>query len=399
MLIIKMKNPKKLTLLHKMRLLIVTAVFMLTSSGLALVNLSPVDGATLEELRTQSAALQAQINENNRQAQSLAQEAGSLKRTLAELDIQIGQTNTQIELISNKIQQLEVELQNAQAELERQKGLLKSSMRALYKRGGASTVELLVGSDSFSDFINDQEYLERLKTGIQESTEKIIQLKLQIQTQQDEQKVLLAQQEAAKVSISASRAERADLLAKTQGDEARYRAYSRELVEQQKVINRELLRLSRVVNTGGTGGYPWPNAICVATGSVSGDCSSGYPIYEWYVESKSNRRDDWGYYYRNCTSYVAWVSDQHGLSVPGLGNGGSWAANAWKHNLPTGNVPKTGAFAVFSSGGFGHVAYVEAVSGGEVLISEYNYVADGIYSERWLPSSLVSKFVYTPWSQ
>src|SRR5688572_5312198 len=234
---LKQTITKKLSTFR--RLTVVLFVLVL-STGFIIANqpVSKTSALTDAELRAQASALQQQINENNAKAKELANQADSLKRTIDGLQIQINQATAEIQLIDVKLQQLAVDLENAQKELERQKGLLKASMRALYKRGGASTVELLVGSDSFSEFINDQEYLERLKTGIQDSTEKVIALKLQIQTQQDEQTKLKAQQEAQRGILERNKAEQASILAATQGEESRYRERTRELVNQQKAINR-----------------------------------------------------------------------------------------------------------------------------------------------------------------
>lgn len=260
MLTTKMKNSKRI--LHRVRIAIIVAVFTFTTASFALFKTNFTMAATLQELKAQSAQLQKDIAANNAQAEALEAEADSLRKTVSGLDLQISQAKAQIELINLKISELEIELQNAQAELERQKGLLKSSMRALYKRGGASTVELLVGSDSFSDFINDQEYLERLKTAIQASTEKVIQLKLQIQASQDEQEELLAQQEAAKKALDDTRSERAQLLSLTEGEEARYRAVIEGLQERRKQVEQEL------TNRFLSGNYP--NLGFVGAGQLIG---------------------------------------------------------------------------------------------------------------------------------
>lgn len=274
-------------------------------------------------------------------------------------------------------------------------------MRSLYVRGDASTVELLVASDSFSEFIDEQEYLDRIKSAIQDSANEVVALQEKIEGQKAEQESLLVQQKNAKQRLNDARAERQQLLDETVSEEERLKDHSRALAQRQSEINQELARLTRVVNNTGSGNYPWPNAICAATGSTSGNCWN----YEWYLDGSGNRRDPWGYFLRNCTSYVAWKSAQMGLELSGngsMGHGGSWAYNADKYGLSTGYTPKAGAFAVFSGGAFGHVAYVEAVSGNEVLVSEYNYVAHGVYSERWIDLDTYaapSEYVYTPWAQ
>ncbi len=199
-----------------------------------------VHAQSTSDLRSQSAQLQKEIEDNKKHAAHLKAEGDTLKNAIASLDVQINQATTQIQLTSTKIKQLQVELDNAQKELDRQKGLLKANMRALYKRGDASSVELIVGSDSFSQYIDEQEYLERLKLGIQESTTKVIALKQQIASQQEEQKEQLAIQESSKKSLDDARNGRAQLLAQTQGQEARYRQVASDLQAKREKVEKQL---------------------------------------------------------------------------------------------------------------------------------------------------------------
>lgn len=202
-----------------------------------------VKALTLDELRAQANSLQTQIDANNAEAKRLSKESDTISKKINEYDLQIQQINAQIQLTSIKLQQLDLELNKAQKELDRQKELLKASIQALYKKGGVSTVELLVGSDSFSQFINDQTYLEKLKNGIQTSAEKVIILKQQIQTQQTQQKDLLAQQESQKNSLSTIRSQQANLLATTQGEQAKYEQVLADLLVKRKRVDDELTRL------------------------------------------------------------------------------------------------------------------------------------------------------------
>lgn len=237
---------KKQKLLQKILLL---ALVILVATSLVVpfsaIGKKTAQAATIDELKAQANALQAQIDANNKEAERLSGEADSLKNRIAEFDIQISQINSQIELINIKIAQLDQELIKAQAELDRQKSLLKASIQALYKKGGASTVELLVGSDSFSQFINSQTYLERLKSGIQTSTEKVIKLKQQIQAQQTEQKELLEQQKIQKGVLDNTRNQQASLLSITQGEQSRYEQMIADLQVKRQKIDDEITALVR----------------------------------------------------------------------------------------------------------------------------------------------------------
>ncbi len=334
------------------------------------------------ELRTQVSALQEQINSGNARAKELASQADSLKKAVSALDVQIGQAEAQIQQTNLKIQELQNKLNETQAELDRQRDLLKDSMRALYKKGGASPVELLIGSDSFSQFIDSQEYLTRLKTAIQGSTEKVIALKQEIQKQQFEQEELLKVQQAQKDAVAAQRGDRQSLLIQTQGDEARYRGLVSNLRAQQAEVNKALFAQIRLESgNGNNGGYPYNN---YAFSMVPWGCGPG------------EGPDRWGYCTRQCVSYAAWAVERSGRQAPMYyGNAKNWvygAPSSWQFNSP-----QAGDVGVATGGGFGHVAYVEAVYGdGTMRISQYNAQVSGEYSEATVSVYFFNKYIRFP---
>lgn len=56
------------------------------------------------------------------------------------------------------------------------------------------------------------------------------------------------------------------------------------------------------------------------------------------------------------------------------GNGGDWAASAAAQGYEVGTTPKVGAIAVWTDGGYGHVAYVTHVAAdGTIQVMESNY--------------------------
>lgn len=57
------------------------------------------------------------------------------------------------------------------------------------------------------------------------------------------------------------------------------------------------------------------------------------------------------------------------------GNANQWIASAQQAGYATGSEPRPGAIGVSFAGGYGHVVYVESVSGGSLTISDMNGVA------------------------
>ncbi len=125
---------------------------------------------------------------------------------------------------------------------------------------------------------------------------------------------------------------------------------------------------------------PQVAAIPAATSTASSD-------YQYSASaprgSSAGNTYAWGY----CT----WYAKQMRPDLPNmLGNGGSWVANASAQGIPTGTTPRVGAIAEEP----GHVAYVEAVSGGMITISEMNYNGGiGQVHRRTVPASNY-RFIY-----
>ena len=76
-----------------------------------------------------------------------------------------------------------------------------------------------------------------------------------------------------------------------------------------------------------------------------------------------------GYSYGYCTYYVS-----SRRSIPGYwGDARNWYYNAQASGFSVGSTPVPGAVAWTGAGYYGHVAYVESVSGNNVTISEMNF--------------------------
>lgn len=120
-----------------------------------------------------------------------------------------------------------------------------------------------------------------------------------------------------------------------------------------------------------TGGYPYA--------SFNGPGTNG--ATSTWTDAQGGTQSLYGYSYRNCTDYVAWKL--RSLGVPdsrtrGLGNADTWLANATARGLEVSERPSVGTVAVSTN----HVAYVEAVDGNQITVSEYNYATKGSFSKR-----------------
>lgn len=98
------------------------------------------------------------------------------------------------------------------------------------------------------------------------------------------------------------------------------------------------------------------------------------------------------YPYGWCTYWVA----TRRYVPPRWGNARNWLNSARRAGYQTGSTPAVGAIVVLNESWLGHVAYVEAVSGGRITISEMNYTGWGIASRRTIPArgGLIMGYIY-----
>jgi len=101
--------------------------------------------------------------------------------------------------------------------------------------------------------------------------------------------------------------------------------------------------------------------------------------------------DPWGFYERECTSFVAWklnlfngVNFYNTMKGGRFGNASNWGNNAKSIGYVVNNTPATGSVAWWSSG---HVAWVSQVDATGVYIEEYNNDYNGNYNARKIPST------------
>lgn len=359
--------------------------------ALLMVALIPLQHARADRFDDQIAALKADIANKQAAAAELAAQADTLANKIAGLQAQISALQDQINANQLRQQQLGDQIAEAEKKLAEQKANLAASIRQIYLEGDVSTVEMLASSNSISEFVDKQQYLDSLKTKISDTVTQITVLKKTLEDNKQEVDRLIVDQNAQKAQLDAQQAETDKLLADTQGQEAAYQAQIansnsaiRQLRAQQAAENSRRLQLV----TGSASGSN-------VSGLVMG--GGGYPA-GWAYAPLDSLVDSWGMYNRECVSYTAFRVANSGRYMPywgGRGNANQWPDNAIDAGIPIDTNPRVGDVAIWGwasyhnhTDPYGHAMYVEKVYGnGWIRVSQYNFNWAGMYNEMDIPAS------------
>ena len=138
----------------------------------------------------------------------------------------------------------------------------------------------------------------------------------------------------------------------------------------------------------------FPTASAYTTGD-------DYPS-EYKNKANGSIVDQWNFYNRQCTSFVAWcLNSRNGvpftnqyLGASRWGNAKEWGNVARSKGVPVNNTPAIGAVAWWTTGNYGHVAWVKSISGSNVVIEEYNQKGDGTFGTRTISSGSPAGYIH-----
>ncbi len=342
-------------------------------------------------------ALQQDINKYQAEAANLNAQAATLASALAQLANQKATLQAQIDLNQTQYDQLVIQIAETEKTIKDNQDALGITIANLYVDQKISPLEMLASSKNISDYLDKQEYRNSVRDELTSTIKDIKDLKAKLDTQKTEVEAVLNQQKNSRDALVTKESEQQSLLAQTQGQESAYQglissgaAQIAEAKATQAAVN------SRINSTGGfilvDGGslsaYPWNSSNC--------------PMLWFYSTggSDGNGGDGQGYGCRQCASYVAWRIAKETNVYPSWGNAVDFTQNAINVFGNQAGAPQPGSIAVMDPAKagqfFGHVAWVEAVSGGQVLVSQYNYdygAGYGMYSKMWLSVNAFDHYV------
>jgi len=337
---------------------------------------------------------QNQINNANNQVSNLKTQATSYQNAISILQAQINQYQVIINANQQQANQLNSQILQTEADIATSKKTLAEDIKSMYINGKTSALEQLAGSGNISTFVDAQTYRLAVNSSVQSLLDKLNQNEKDLKQKQTQVASIIADNESKKSSVLSSQSQQKSLLSYSS---SQISSFNTQTSQNQATLNRLIAEQRAANNSTGSssgGGYyfihfpgsiqrdPCPNGQC---------SSSSYSYADWPFSMSTapgcvdnDGPDQWGYCTRQCVSYAAWAVAYSGRQAPiGWGNAKDWVWHARNAGIPFDTLPEVGDVAVSTKGTWGHVMYVEAVNGNQILVSQYNQQLTGQFSTQW----------------
>lgn len=185
----------------------------------------------LNSINSEISSLNSSLSSLRTQKNTLANELAILDGQAAAIQLQINSAQAEINVLDAQIADTNDQITKAEADLVSQNEILKEYVKIMYMSGQTSQIELVLTSNSFSDFIDQSQYMDTMTQKVQDTTAKITNLKTELESNKRGLDIKMSQaqqlkvtQESARAALMAQVNEKNNLLAETNGNESAYQS-------------------------------------------------------------------------------------------------------------------------------------------------------------------------------
>ncbi|HHV71552.1 MAG TPA: peptidoglycan DD-metalloendopeptidase family protein [Clostridia bacterium] len=135
--------------------LVITAI-----SGTAFADKLEETKNQLQKVEQQIKQQQNLLNQTKKQEKNVLAELESLENSIEKLEKELADLDNKLKQTETQVAQTENEIAQTEQELEQKIEILNQRLRDIYENGNVSYLEVILGAESFSDFVNRMEYLQ-----------------------------------------------------------------------------------------------------------------------------------------------------------------------------------------------------------------------------------------------
>lgn len=238
-----------------------TIICILLALVMFLVNVGSAYSATSSELNQQKNNIESKISEVEKELKNLEAQMDDVQRQVSQLNTQITKCQAEIDSLNVRITENEAKLQQAEADYVKQKETLNDRIVAMYERGETYYLDILLGSESLTDFISSYytigeiaELDNALLTNIENVKKEIQQTKQQLEEDK-------ANMEAQYNELNSKKSERQSYINQLSEDEKTLKKEREEYDEELERVKKDIQALAQSNKNStyiGTGVMAWP---------------------------------------------------------------------------------------------------------------------------------------------
>lgn len=196
--------------------------------------------------------LEDELESVENEREDISNQLAATEDKIEELNAKVSSLNNEISAASDKIAKTEAEIASKQEDMQNREDGLNDRLRVMYKNGSIGFIDVLLGSNSISEFISNLEMIQRIYQNdmdvldtLQKEAEELEEIRAELQKEKD----ALA---AKRAELDADRAELDSLVAELEARED-------ELLAESEALTAKIQSMtSPDTEYQGDGAWVWP---------------------------------------------------------------------------------------------------------------------------------------------
>lgn len=255
----------------------------------------------ISRLEQESAKLEKEIKQYQGKINDQKKLKDAIERKMANVQSQINACNKQINAINAKISENKAQIEENNKQIEADKLAFKKRLRAIYMSNTGSNVQILLGADDFSDFLQLSQLTASVSARDKKMIENLVEEIKVLQEKQVENEKLLQEQVAVKATIDEKKAELAKEEKQIQSVINSIKAEQDVVKDENALVEKELKDMQNALN-----------AILNASGNSNGSFVYDGGDFLWPTPTVSKISSYYG---------PRWGKNHNGIDIA---NGNCW---------------------------------------------------------------------------
>ncbi len=210
--------------------------------------------AHIDQINRRIDSYQKEIEAKQAEELSLQNEIALLENRIAKTELDIEVTELDMEAVQLEINILEHQIGELEEKLARQRDMLASILRRINQFDEGNILELVFGTDSFSELFDQMRYLEEVNTDLESALQEAKGTKDELETRQDNKKGRLErlieledELEAEKLRLENEIGAKEVLVSEVQYSEAQFASLLYELKQEQQYVEQQINQIQEKI--------------------------------------------------------------------------------------------------------------------------------------------------------